>query len=47
MPKYHLFGHVHESYGIEHQGATTFINGSAPNENYELGNKPVMIEIGQ
>jgi Icc-related predicted phosphoesterase len=35
-PCYHLFGHVHESYGIEQQGETTFINGSALNENHKI-----------
>ncbi|MDR1738345.1 MAG: metallophosphatase domain-containing protein [Candidatus Symbiothrix sp.] len=45
--RYHLFGHVHESYGIEQQGETTFINGSVLNKKYQLANRSVMIEIGK
>lgn len=44
-PKYHLSGHIHESYGIEKKEHTTFINGSVLNENYELANEPVIFNI--
>ncbi|VAW74825.1 Fetal brain protein 239, partial [hydrothermal vent metagenome] len=27
-PKYHIFGHIHEGYGISHNSHTTFINAS-------------------
>lgn len=45
-PKYHLFGHIHEAYGIFNTEKTTFINGSVLNENYEMVNSPLVFEIG-
>ena len=44
-PRYHLFGHVHEAYGIEKLNETTFVNASVVNEKNELTNKPFLFEI--
>jgi len=44
-PKFHLFGHIHNSYGIEIQANTTFANASLLNENYELTNQPFVVEL--
>lgn len=44
-PKVHLFGHIHESYGISKRHSTQFINASLMNEVYQLVNKPVVFEI--
>lgn len=44
-PKYHLFGHIHEGYGISKGTHTTFINGSVLDENYILKNSPIVFEI--
>jgi Icc-related predicted phosphoesterase len=44
-PKYHLFGHIHEGYGILNTDKTTFINGSLLNEHYQLVNQPVFIDF--
>lgn len=44
-PRYHLFGHVHEACGIHETFRTTFVNGSVLNEDYELSNRPIVIEI--
>jgi len=44
-PKFHLFGHIHEAYGAEKHGNTTFVNGSVLNEDYKLVNKAVLLEI--
>lgn len=43
-PRYHLFGHVHDAYGIDKAQATTFINAALTNEKYELVNKPILIK---
>lgn len=44
-PKVHVFGHIHEQYGIEEQDGTTFINASVLNSQYQLVNKPITLEI--
>lgn len=44
-PKYHLFGHIHEGYGIVETEHTTFINGSVLDERYQLVNEVVAFEI--
>ena len=43
-PKYHLFGHVHASYGIEKLQYTTFINASLLRKN-KIVNEPFLLEI--
>ena len=43
--KYHLFGHIHEGYGILNTDKTTFINGSLLNEHNQLVNQPVLFEF--
>lgn len=44
-PKYHLFGHIHESYGTYKDDHTTYINCSTATGEYALTNKPIMINI--
>jgi len=44
-PCYHLFGHIHAAYGSEKFGATTFVNASLANENYELVREPFVFEV--
>jgi len=44
-PRSHLFGHIHDAYGIQKSEYTTFVNASIMNENYELVNEPVLLEI--
>jgi Icc-related predicted phosphoesterase len=43
-PKAHVFGHIHESYGLKRKGETLFINACILNESYELLHKPVLFE---
>ncbi|GHT54707.1 hypothetical protein FACS189446_4980 [Bacteroidia bacterium] len=43
-PKYHLFGHIHASYGIEKMQHTTFVNASLVRKN-KIVNKPFLLEI--
>ncbi len=43
-PKLHIFGHIHEGYGIYRaRYGTTFVNCSVVDENYNLKNKPVEV----
>ncbi len=42
-PKYHIFGHIHEGYGIYQDEYTTYINCSLMDEAYYMANDPVVI----
>ncbi|KAL3884291.1 hypothetical protein ACJMK2_024439 [Sinanodonta woodiana] len=44
-PKYHLFGHIHEDYGMKTDGYTTFINASICTVKYRPTNPPVVFDI--
>ena len=46
-PKYHLYGHIHEAYGMTYNEHTTFINASILDEHYRIKNKPVLIEYNE
>lgn len=43
-PRYHLFGHVHDSHGSI-KGRTTFVNSSLMDERYNLVNKPQLLYL--
>lgn len=43
--KHHICGHIHEDYGQESIENVTFSNVSILDENYEIKNKPTIIEI--
>ena len=40
-PKYFIFGHIHESYGMVEKNGATFINASVLDVHYQLANEPV------
>lgn len=47
-PKYHLFGHIHESYGkinATKTCPTTFVNASVLDESYTIKNKPFTLNL--
>jgi Icc-related predicted phosphoesterase len=44
-PKLHVFGHIHESYGIFESSTTKFVNAALMNENYKPLNKPLRIVL--
>ena len=44
-PTYHVFGHIHEGYGILEKDGITFINASNMDVDYNLVNEPIVIEI--
>lgn len=44
-PKYHLFGHIHEGYGMVKKAGTKFINASVCTRQYRPTNKPVVINL--
>lgn len=44
-PKYHVFGHIHEGYGITSDGKIIFINASTCDINYLPNNLPIVFDI--
>ncbi len=44
-PRIHVFGHIHEGYGMREKDGTVFVNASLCNANYDLVNKPVTIDL--
>jgi len=44
-PRYHLFGHIHNAYGIQKSDGTTFVNTSLLNDDYQLTNEPVLLDV--
>jgi Icc-related predicted phosphoesterase len=44
-PKLHVFGHIHESYGIITENETTYVNASICNIRYTPTNQPIVFDI--
>ncbi|KAJ3045802.1 metallophosphoesterase domain-containing protein 1 [Rhizophlyctis rosea] len=44
-PKVHLFGHIHEAYGVVQKKGITFINGCSVNSKYKCVNRPVVFDF--
>lgn len=45
QPLIHSFGHIHEGYGTKLQNKTLCINASVLNFNYQLTNKPILVQV--
>ncbi|XP_013381694.1 metallophosphoesterase MPPED2 [Lingula anatina] len=45
QPKYHIFGHIHEGYGVTTDGTTTFINASTCTLRYKPTNPPILFDL--
>jgi Icc-related predicted phosphoesterase len=43
-PKLHVFGHIHEGYGVKEHEGITFVNASSVTYRYDLKNKPIEIK---
>mgnify|MGYP006291605781 CR=1 FL=1 len=43
-PKMHIFGHIHEGYGVTVNRETTFINASSADQLYRLLNPPIVFD---
>ncbi len=46
-PRYHLFGHIHDEYGIHQTEHTIFSNAAILDEWYEMKNEPVLLQINR
>lgn len=44
-PRYSVFGHIHEAYGVTSDGKTVFINASTCDINYMPNNLPIVFDI--
>ncbi len=44
-PKLHVFGHIHDGYGMTKIGNTTFVNAAICTERYQPINAPIVIDI--
>jgi Icc-related predicted phosphoesterase len=44
-PKVHVFGHIHQGYGMVEKEGTVYVNASLRNEFYHLVNAPIVIDI--
>jgi Icc-related predicted phosphoesterase len=44
-PKLHVFGHIHEAYGIQEQDGIRFINASSCNLRYQPVQPPIVVEV--
>ncbi|XP_026470380.1 metallophosphoesterase domain-containing protein 1-like [Ctenocephalides felis] len=44
-PKYHVFGHIHEGYGVSSDGKIIFVNASTCDLNYMPANPPIVFEL--
>jgi len=45
QPRIHLFGHIHEDYGITTDGTTLFVNASSCTLNYTPDNPAIVIDL--
>lgn len=44
-PKVHIYGHIHEGYGLYDLGETKLINAASCDENYKISNPPIVYSI--
>lgn len=44
-PKVHVFGHIHEGYGVKEMDNIKFVNASVLNGAYDLVNEPILLEV--
>jgi len=45
QPPVHVFGHIHEGYGITNDDKTTYINASSCTFHYKPSNEPIVFDI--
>ncbi|WP_121666817.1 metallophosphatase domain-containing protein [Mesonia aquimarina] len=45
QPRFHIFGHMHNNYGIVKFAETTFVNATSFNDSYSLINNPIKLTL--
>ncbi len=43
-PKYHIFGHIHEGYGVLKKDTTTYVNASSVDKTLKVLNDPIVFD---
>jgi Icc-related predicted phosphoesterase len=46
-PRFHVFGHIHHSYGIMYKYGTKFINAAICTEQYTPDNPPIVVDLDE
>lgn len=44
-PRYHVFGHCHEGWGVTTNDVTTFINAANCNVDVAMANEPILFDV--
>lgn len=44
-PRIHLFGHIHEGYGVKEIDGTIFVNVAVLDHHYKMANDPIVLEL--
>merc|ERR1712146_771157 len=44
-PLYHVFGHVHDGFGVTTDGTTRFLNAASVSDSYHAANPPLVFEL--
>lgn len=44
-PRLHVFGHIHQGYGMTERNGTIYVNASLRDEEYKLVNQPIVIDL--
>lgn len=44
-PRLHLFGHIHEGYGVTRDAYTTYVNASTCTLSYQPSNAPIVVDL--
>jgi len=44
-PRVHLFGHIHEGYGVTLRDGTRYVNASSCDVRYRLVNPPIVLDL--
>lgn len=44
-PRLHVFGHIHEAYGLEEQNSTIFVNASTCSLRYKPTQPPITVDL--
>lgn len=44
-PRLHVFGHVHEGYGVSYDGTTMYINASSVSHNYTRHHNSIVVDL--